>query len=734
MTKGKAPKQPKEDDILGANMQPDQMPPVTIKQLVDTCPQVRAYIRAKSVTGYSHWHMMLGLLRHVVDGRTWAHKLSEGERYDRDACDAKLDEQEAKDIGPTSCEVLDQVCGTDLCKKCIFWGKVKSPMVAARWPKPAKEAPPPPKAEPGEPDPKAKRERQHVPAGFYMTDKNEIAQWRKNKEGVEYPHIILRHDLYPSLRQTDAGAETDQHEWNTKLPFEQPKSFLLESGIIHNDKLLASLLSKQGIYVLPDNLKAVQTFMSAYVQDLLAAVAAETQYGHVGWDKAKTSFILHDKIIHPDGTTTPVALNREAQVGLLENRGVGKMGTLARQVELMDFYNHPEYITHQFYVICGLAAPMLFATGHHGAIINATGSKGSSKSSAGAVIGSFWGSPTTYPMSALKKGITPAALSLQSDILANLPVVLDEITNMAADVAKEFALSVSQANNQETATRGRKLRQGSGGHRATFWMTTSNKSLQSLIAQDNPAGTAGAARVIEIAFPKSDKRNKVIASEWLYDLNLNYGHIGEALMLYIVPRLEEVSKRIREEMARLDIAGDIDPGERFWSTPAAAFVVCEIANELGLLKFNVDELRAWYINVQLPEMRKVVKDEYPTALSVMSTYIEKISSNLVYATKDGNISRVPNSSVFGRYEKDIQRMWLLRDAFKDHCTAKKATSTDYIAELVEMGVILEPSARKSLGQGTEVEKGRSYCLLLDMSHPEMAEIDDTVRRKNFKVA
>ena len=336
---------PKEDDILGSNIQPDQMPPVTIVQLGKACPQVRAYAAVKGEVGYPHWHMILNVVRHVVDGRDWAHKLSgapDSPWYDADACDDKMDEQEAKEIGPTTCQVIDQVSGNDICKTCFWWGKVKSPMVSARWPQKAKEKPAEPASapepEPGAPEPEPEPERHPTPKGFYLTDDGCVAQWRKNKEGVEYPHVILRHDLYPSMRQVDTGAEIDQHEWNTKLPLEKPKTFMLESGVIQQDKTLAVALSKQGVYVFPDNVKSVQTYMSAYTQDLLAAAKAEVQQSRLGWtDEDRTTFVLFDKILHADGSITKTTLSSNTEYGLVTERGIGRKGTLSGKSSCSNF-------------------------------------------------------------------------------------------------------------------------------------------------------------------------------------------------------------------------------------------------------------------------------------------------------------------------------------------------------------------------------------------------------------
>jgi hypothetical protein len=722
---------PAEEDGFGSNIGPENYgPPVTMKQLATACGQVRQYIRALGDVDYALWHKMSGLIRHVEDGRAWFHKVSSGKKYDPVACDAKLDEQEARDIGPTTCLVLEQLGPAGACTGCFFYGKVRSPIVAARWPQKAKDPAPAPAGDPEEPgvedEPKTENYERRVkhPAGFYLTDKGVLVQERKNKEGVMFPAVILGHDLYPAVQQVDNNSETDQHLWVAKLPRGVVRTFTMDSSAIHQEKALAAELSKRSIYVLPDNVKAVQTYMSAYIQDLQKDIDAEVQRNHLGWVDGRQKFVMSDAVLLADGTTEKVSMARDTRELVLHERRVGKAGTLERQIELLKFYDKPEYIGHQMIILAGLAAPTYFATGHAGCILNAHGKTGGSKSSALKAAASLWGHPDSYVMSATKGGSTFMHREKTASTLCNLPICLDEVTNMPDDQVKEFALGVSQSSHAGRLRRNGQIREVNHGQKSTIWLTSSNKSLHTLLSHDNAAGSAGSMRVIEFDFPQVDRSSeaKAIADDFLFALNHNYGHIGEAFMKAIMQDMDAYVELVRQTMKRLDKRGNIAPSERFWSSmPAAAIAAGHKAKELGLICFDIDKIEEWFLFEQLPLMRSVVADEYPTPLSALSAFIEKISGNTVIATKGGNVSRTPNGAVYARYEPDTRKLWIVRDAFKDHCVHRSAPFGEYVRELTAMHVIVDGNARKVLGQGTEVEKGRSYCFQVNMNHPEMCD-------------
>ena len=516
-------------DVLGSNTLIEfDGPPVTILALGEACGQIKEFARTGGST-YGGWHKLVAVVRHVEDGDAWAHKLSaKHPDYDADVLAQKLWHQERDAVGPTTCGVLRANCDPAICDACPFWGMAKSPLSAARMPRPTLEAPDvQPELEPPCPP----------PAGFSRVEGGGVI-FRKRVEDKTVPVSILGCDLYPLQRHVDCKLETDQHEWCAKLPGEEAKVFSLDSGVIQEPILLAKELSKQGVYVTPGDNKLVQLYMSLYIKDLQRSRRAENQYSYLGWTEKHEDFVLHDTILSPSGGCEPSKMNHRTLSHLRNIRGMGTAGTLDKQRMLMRFYNRPEYYDRQFYILCGLAAPFYHATGYHGSIIHATGLPGASKSTTLFAAMSLWGHPQKMPLNGQSSGATANARDQLISIMNNLPVGLDEITNIADDVAKEFALNVSQVSNQKIRLRqSGELRTEGGGDKSTLVLTTGNVSLHSILSRNNTSGDAGSMRVFEMVFQRPNKAGKALADRFMFDLCENYGHIGPAVMRYGVDNL-----------------------------------------------------------------------------------------------------------------------------------------------------------------------------------------------------
>jgi hypothetical protein len=512
----------------------------------------------------------------------------------------------------------------------------------------------------------------------------------------------------------------------------------MHSGLIHEPTKLAAELSRYGIYIQPANIRWAQKYMSAYIQDLQRAAAAEVQHNHLGWTNDYKSFVLHDKALHADGTETRTTLGQDADTCAHEIHHIGKQGEMLKQIKLLQFYDQPKYLPHQFYLLGGLAAPLFHMTGHAGVILHAEGQTGASKSSALAAAGSFWGLPSSYALNGNTSGATVNARFKSMEILANLPLGIDEITNIRDDVAKDFALNVSQPNTKVRLKRDSSFQPVTGGKRSTIIMTTGNCSLHHILSLNNPAGSAGSMRVFEIHFPPADPREKAAATSFLFGLEENYGHIGEVYMRYVVSHYEEIKARVRVMMAAIDAHAGIAPSERFWSAEVACHLVAlEITNKLGLLSYDVRQLRNWVVTAQLPRMRDVVHEEYPSPIAVMTSYIEDIAGETLVVTGKPNnliVTKEPHGRLSARYETEIKMLWILKDSFKLHCTRRGIPHTQYLEELCAKRIILNMASRKILGQGSvDLEKGRSYCLQINMDHPDIADhAADLLKQRNSK--
>lgn len=704
-------------------------PPVAFKAMVAACAQLQRIVRLQGNVSEPEWYHALNLIRFAVNGATLVHKVSAGHPgYAQDATDAKIAQLEAKDIQPTSCLKLAEVCGDAMCLSCPFVGKVRSPIVAARF---KDEAPRPKIAEICE-DFTQTLEVPSAPKPYHRLKDGRVTILAKNKEGDEMHTVISDYDFYPVRRHVDDKEKIERHRWLAHLPrLDAPKEIVIDADALYDERKLAATLSNQGVF--PTHLKELRGYMIAYIQELQRQQAAEAQYHHLGWVDERSKFVLPDRVLLPDGTVTPATLSLGAA---RSSQGVKKSGTLAKQVELLDFYKNAAYIPNQFYILAALAAPIFYATGHHGVIVNASGEAGASKSTTLYTAASLWGSPEGYVINGTNHGATMRGRDARVAVLANLPVCVDEITHLPTKDAVDLAMSITQPGHRIRLEVTGVERAANETLKSTIMLTTANNSLHQLLSINNAAGTAGSMRVFEIEFVSHMVHTKVQADAYLREIKENYGHIGEALMRYVVQHRDAVAARVREMMAEIDIKAGVSGAERFWSAAAAAALTAgEIAVKLGLLSYNIAAIKHWAIVHQFPIMRGVVQEEYRTPASILTEYLGAIIDKTVVVNHEdytGNISNIIHEArgeLLARRIVDENVIWVQFTGFKSYCEKLRVSATAIIKKLqvgqmdadgVTHTAIPRDRKRVTLGKGTDFDTGQVWCFCVDLTHPEIA--------------
>lgn len=714
---------------IGGNLSEEfSGPPTTMKAVLTACAQMRFMALNPKKVSEPEWYAGLGVVRFVENADKFVHKFSEGHPgYDRDETDRKVEQQRSKGIKPTSCAKLAEVCGEERCEGCPFAGRVKNPLMAARYKDPAVA----PKVQMQLGTQIVTTNIPEPPKPYLRMKGGGIAMVSKNKEGDEIHLTIYDHDIYPSRRLVNEASETEQQVW-VHTPLRGPqREFKLDADALYDRRKFVVAISNQGIYPKTANLQHVQDYMIAYISELQRLADADAQCNHLGWADERTKFILPDKVLCDDGTIKPASLSTGAQRSSAQ---VLKKGTLEKQIELLKFYNHPDYLAHQFFVLCALAAPYLVATGHHGVIVNATGEPGASKSTALYTGASFWGHPELFPINGTNNGATVRGRNERVTTLANLPICVDEITHMPIKDAIDLAMSITQPGHRIRLTTDGVERNATGSDKATIMLTTANASLHGMLSTDNAAGTAGSMRVLEIQFRRTTVHTKAEADDYLHELKENFGHMGELVIAHTMPMLKQVFASIREEIRKLDAICDIQPGERFWSAPAGpAFAIGEIAVKLGLLSYDIDAVRQWFVTKLIPEMRGVVIDEYTTPTAALADYLEHINGNIAvmqksvsYNGSDLHLGRPLHGELLARYEPHDGVMWVAMKAFKDWCVRQGLNHRKVLEDLSQpkdgKRVVVSTNLKKVLGANTEMAKAQSRVFVVNMHHPDICGV------------
>ncbi len=728
------------DSILGSNTTREfEGPPVSLKALLLSCGQMKRLALSKGQMSEPEWyHGVVGVGRFLEDGHRRVQQMSQGYAgYSADATAEKIRQHEQRKdsstgraLGPTSCAKLAEISGVgdDPCTTCPFAGKVHGPIGAARFKDPA-PAPVVTELLSGIAEPVVTTICD-PPAPFVRLKGGGIAVYAEDAAGNKEYNTLYECDLYPIRRLSNPGQGIEQQVWHVSLPRGEAKDFTLDADMLYDNRKFTTAIANQGIYPHKGNIPGLQEYMVAYIARLQQLVDAEAQSNHLGWSDDFTRFIFPDKVMHEDGTAKPAQLSLGAQ---RSSANVQKKGTLQRQVELLRFYDDPAYRAHQFFILASLAAPIFFATGHHGVIVNASGDAGASKSSSLYTAASLWGQPELYPINGTNNGATVRGRNERIAVLANLPVCVDEITHMPVKDAVDLAMSITQPGHRIRLDTTGTERASTESYKATIMLSTGNNSLHGLLSTDNAAGTAGSMRVFEMRFVKTGVHTKAEADDFLHELKQNYGHVGEIFVAYCLKHMARVQARVREVVREIDAALEIQSSERFWSaTIATVLVAGEIAGDLGLkmLTYDLEGLRRWIIEEQVPSMRGIVKDEYSDPLAILSDYLESISGNMLVMERikqSGNnltnIQRRPVGALLAHYDTDDRMLYVLKKGFKDYCTRIGANSLKILEDLhaIRDGarIVTSKNTRRTLGAGTDFSKAQSWCFAINMSHKEV---------------
>lgn len=760
--------QPADNHGLGTQTFNDFGPKLTLGEVAAACGQVSEMIRSQGDPQHpfygpldnTAWYRgMLATIRHVEDGDDWCRKLTA--LHPRSVSDVEAKLKQLEPFAPAKCETLQQFMPwkDSPCQTCRFRNdpSVPNPLAAARKataaPPPAAEpAAPPPPPQPGTPlslqpvfssPVLAAAQIPNPPKPYERLKVGGISITKTDKDGNSTTSVIYPNDLYPLKRLVNKDDNTEQQVWRVTLPRTGARDFVIDADVLYDARKFCVAIANNGIYPHKAEIPALQDYMIAYISQLQKDLDGESQTNHLGWTDEYRQFVLPDKTLHEDGTARVSALTAGAQRAA---QFIQKRGTLQEQVRLLGFYNHPEYIPNQLVILGSLASIIFYATGHHGIVVNCSGDAGASKSTTLYTAAGLWGDPALWPINGTNRGATANARAQRIATNANLPTCVDEITHLPAKEAIDLVMNITQPGHRlRLMTDGTERKQGDS-YKSAIMIATANSSLHNLLSTDNAAGTAGSMRVFEMRFVAQKVHTKAEADEFLRQIRINYGHIGELVAQFVVRNRVAVEKRVQQLVREIDEAANIQSGERFWSAyVASCLVIGEVAKALQLLPYDVEPIKQWVITKQIPFMRGVVKEEYRDALAILSDYIAEKNGSIIVIDKTTTIGantagqsvaaetayalNTPHGALLGHYDLKAGVLYLLKHGFKDYCSRIGASSSRIIEELSQPRAVgVEPptriitnrAVRRTIGAGTAYAKGQSWCIAVNMLHPEIS--------------
>ena len=670
------------------------------------------------------WRAVIGIAKHAPNPR--AALLSVSDQHDNFTEDEMLAKAERWNAGPTTCNYFKNNLGCVECQSCPH--KLTSPAQLGRM----KEEVDAPVERAVNPETGVEEEIEIVqPPAPYVRHKNkdtglvEIAMKCEDKDGNPYYPTVSPNDFYPVriLRNTVAGEISECTLWKFHLPRLQPFTAEIKQSMLGDTKGLQALLNNAGIYAHTEQIKAIQVYMSAYLQHLAKERDRERVYTRLGWqfggkeDVERVGYVVGQRHFNMDGTIS--SCNLSQGVKNATNNGLHPKGDLAVWTKAInDHYKDDIYAAHRFFLYCSFAAPLLHMTGEKGALVTASGKSGRGKTTVLRAGSSIWGHPDGLILNGNPQGATANATENHLGTIHSLPMMWDDTTNLDGKDVLKFALNVSQGKGKQ------RMKGNEHDGRSVSWETLVLSSTnydtmtQALASQTNT--DAELMRIISVPFEKFNDTSEAMAEaeqfkRTIYD---NYGLAGIPFMQYITANYDDVKKRVvaADDAARNDL--QFKAHERFWNKIVGATrVAMEIIDELGLMQVDILKDYAW-IGTHVGEMRAMHQEFKVGPVEELSAFLEeRIGETLVMSSKStsnlDNVALLPHRQLSIRHEMDHGLIFVSKAVVGAYCAEKNESIKNWEDQLIAEGVLLDRGKQKTLGADTKLAKGQVRCWVLD---------------------
>jgi hypothetical protein len=703
-------------------------------EVAGKCAQVALMRDTEGDVTYEHWRGVIGLLTHCEDGRALAEAWS-AQRENTDH--AQTDWQTRFDTwgsGPTTCEFFEK-CNPGGCTGCEFKGKVKSPIILGRVIPIAVESEVEVVSSEGE------SEVVTTPAlpTSYVYSNGLLTRLLPDKDGVlqSFPFCTLL--FYPTARIRGEDG-TYRIGMRMHLPNKRVRDFEMSHESMASQTDMLRAMAKYELT--QSNHKDAGSHMAAYLRDQLEALKRQVDevstLTSFGW-KPDGTFLIGDRLYGADGTVRRVLLGGSAT--RYSASLPAPKGTLAGYADALNFMYNRAGMEHWQYAICSGWGSMLTPMCEElfkGLLVALRGGD-SGKGKTTACYASLYAFGNAEGMSLKSKdGFTYNALWAVLGAFNNLPVLLDELTNMDASMFSDLAYGVS--NGQE------KIRLTSKGGSVGFANTiqwrlspfvTGNRDFHGLLATTQANSQAEAVRLVQInvdTYPvvrldEDPQREAEIAQQCVDAMKANAGCAGDAMVRYIVQNVPALTDEVRA--MTLELAKHLpDTKYRFYRAHAACtLTMCRVARDLGIVQFDLDRLFDFATSLLWELAENVTITNTVTMEDAFSRMMAELASRILvtHEFRDARHKNGPETprnrihgSVAGRYvlgtttaREYAGHIMLNQKEVRDWCMSNRTDYNAMVDQLERDGALVKRLDKVTLTRGTDFPTVQARCIVVN---------------------
>jgi hypothetical protein len=702
-----------------------EYPPSDADKVAENCAAVREFRDTMGNVDEPHWHRAIGILKFCDDGENKIHTWSEGySGYSQQETQEKIDTWE---VGPTSCIEMDKHIGC--MKDCPMAGKCKFPIQLG-----FSEEAPSVEAEtvaaaPAAP-PQTLIEGQNIPwwpTSGWRWNGAALSRAYTDAEGVTTWKPFCRSFIYPLNRIKDSEGTWVIH-WRAKEKNGAWREFFMPTSELASTDLMAKTFASYEVFL--TRTKNARNDMAEFAESLIETLQAwkmETKtYSQFGWLPDRSGFVMGTKMITKDDTLEVLCAKTVPSDVAVD---FGRSGTLEEWVANIEtLYNRKGAEPYQFALCHSMGSALVELMGSsnwHGLPLAFTGFGGTGKTTACRIAIGFYGSHQHMERQAGEQGATLNSAIKRVAIMGSVPMLLDELSGRTPDELTRTGYALANGRDKERLkTNGEFATVGGQWFKNSF--ITSNDSILETISK-LPAGykvEATQLRFFEVPLPEGFIRTtfKDVPQGFVeHHMDHVYGEACLPFLRFIIANQDWVRRQMVAARAKFNPQSDDDNKERFYrDTIVTALVAGKIATKLGLISFDVNEMKKWALTAvkSLRESRKEINTDIGEHLAA---FIATLQGRLIVTKRLGNANAKKEDSAFmlrapavGRICTDDQKAFVTIKSVSEWCKEFGVAPSAMREELDRAGYLVYQAdgtfnPRLYIGQGSTIPSGLARC-------------------------
>jgi len=679
------------------------------------CAQIKNIIKNQKDISEPLWRAGLSIAKYCIDGEEATHIVS---RHHSDYTQEDTNRKVEAIKGPYLCNTFDDY-SPNICKDCIHWGKIKSPIVLGQRIREATEEDNVVEA-PAVDLPNSPTNIYTIPPypkPYFRGANGGVYIRTRNAEGDPDEKAIYHNDLYVVRRLRDAEVG-EAVVMRLHLPRDGVREFTLPLTAVTSRDDFRKQMSMQGVAV--TKMDEIMQYTTTWVNELQANSVADQAHRQFGWtDDKGSSFVLGNQTIYKDRVEFNPPSTQTAGLFPLFTPS----GTFEEWKEMMAFYNRDGFEMEQFVVGVSFGSILMHFSPINAAGLHLHGETGVGKTTAAQTGLTLWGDPEELMTN---EQDTLNARMNRGEVYHNLPLVMDELTNTTGKHLSVLTYQLTGGRQRGRMSSGSNTERFRGDPWSLLSITTANASIVERISMIKAMPKAEAQRILECRVRKQTFSTAKETHEYRNNMLKTYGHAGVKYVQYIMQDIEGVKKLLTSVQEKIDIKANLKAENRFWSTFVAATVTGLIlAKQAGLVEYEPKKAFKWGVWL-INQNKRHVNDMSISVSEILNDYINEHYGNILWIKSTDDLRKqdtevdsiiipevVPRGKLVARYETDLKRAYLVPKPLKIWCGEQQINYSSFINDLKE-----KLGARKSkirLSKGTHMNLPPTDVIIVDCS-------------------